>query len=81
MPAPAPPPAQNGQLYVGDQANGALLQEVVADTRQAGDGGYDLIIDDGSHSPDHQLQSLTGLWPALKTGGVYMIEASAGPSR
>jgi len=35
----------------------------------------DLIIDDGSHLPDHQLSSFAYLFPkALKGGGTYIIE-------
>lgn len=37
-------------------------------------GGFDLIIDDGSHNPDHQLLSAQILMPLLKEDGVYIIE-------
>lgn len=35
---------------------------------------FDIIIDDGSHYHEHQLQTLENLYPLLKTGGVYIIE-------
>ena len=35
---------------------------------------FDIIIDDGSHVPDHQLLTLKTLWNNLKQGGVYIIE-------
>lgn len=35
---------------------------------------FDVILDDGSHIPDHQLLTLQKLWPILKPGGVYIIE-------
>lgn len=35
---------------------------------------FNLIIDDGSHDPAHQLSSFEVLWPALVPGGIYVIE-------
>jgi hypothetical protein len=35
---------------------------------------FDIIIDDGSHRPDHQQITLEMLWPHLKSGGTYFIE-------
>lgn len=61
-----------GILYTGDQTNSTLLQKVVADA--VGLGLYDLIVDDGGHNPTAQLLSLEGLWPALKSGGIYVVE-------
>jgi hypothetical protein len=34
----------------------------------------DIIIDDGSHRPDHQLISLVTLFPYLAADGIYVIE-------
>ncbi len=61
-----------GMLYAGDQSDSALLAEVVADAEVK--GRYDIIIDDGGHNPTAQLVSLRGLWPALKSGGIYVVE-------
>jgi hypothetical protein len=36
--------------------------------------GLNLIIDDGSHIPEHQIASFTGLFDLLVPGGVYVIE-------
>jgi hypothetical protein len=36
--------------------------------------GWDIIIDDGSHLPEHQLVSFTALFPFVRPGGVYVIE-------
>ena len=33
-----------------------------------------IIIDDGSHIPEHQLLSFNELFPLLEVGGVYVIE-------
>lgn len=38
-------------------------------------GGYfDLIIDDGSHQPEHQLITASVLMPSLRPGGLYVVE-------
>ncbi len=35
---------------------------------------FDVIIDDGSHRPDHQQISFSSLFPCLAPGGLYFIE-------
>lgn len=35
---------------------------------------FDIIIDDGSHMNEHQINTFSWLWPYLKEGGLYMIE-------
>ena len=35
---------------------------------------FDVIIDDGSHVPNHQMLTLQILWSSLRAGGVYIIE-------
>ena len=56
------------QLFIGDQSDFKTLKEV------AKGGPYDVIVDDGGHQVTQQINSLIGLWPALKSGGVYFIE-------
>jgi hypothetical protein len=34
----------------------------------------DVIIDDGSHNPNHQILTLETLWKRLQSGGKYFIE-------
>lgn len=36
--------------------------------------GFDIIVDDGSHVMAHQQTTLAVLFPALKPGGLYVIE-------
>ena len=36
--------------------------------------GWDLVIDDGSHLPRHQLTSFVALYPFVRPGGLYVIE-------
>lgn len=62
-----------GQLYIGSQDNTTLLHQVVQDAYDQS-SLYDVIIDDGGHWPTHQLKTLQFLWPALKSGGIYIIE-------
>lgn len=56
------------QLFIGDQSDFDVLKEV------ANGGPYDVIVDDGGHQVIHQINSLIGLWPVLKSGGAYFIE-------
>ena len=35
---------------------------------------FDVILDDGSHVPEHQVLTLEMLWPLLVPGGVYIVE-------
>ena len=49
-------------------------EQLRAFLQQAGVEGVDVIIDDGSHRPDHQQISLSALFPCLVSGGLYFIE-------
>lgn len=42
--------------------------------RDAIGAGFDLIVDDGSHQPEHQILSALVLWPCVAPGGRYVIE-------
>jgi hypothetical protein len=53
-----------------DQSNKLMLQQYVADKHEL----FDLIIDDGSHVPAHQILTLECLWEGLKPGSCYVIE-------
>lgn len=64
--------ATGGTLYPGRQENETLLADIVSDARSS--ELYDVIVDDGGHDPVAQLKSLKGLWPALKAGGIYVVE-------
>ena len=62
------------KIRIGDQSDDQFLQEVVTDA-----GGYfDIIIDDGSHRPLHQLGSFNYLFPYLSEDGIYVIEDTGG---
>lgn len=57
------------RIYKGSQDDAALLQRMSEEC-----GGFDLIIDDGSHCCEHVLASFKTLFPLLKSGGIYAIE-------
>ena len=59
-------------LYTGSQADGSFLTRVLEDLKGK---KFDIIIDDGSHVPWHQIFSLEFLFDKfLSEGGVYIIE-------
>lgn len=35
---------------------------------------FDLIVDDGLHSPESQLSVLLNFWPCVRSGGIYVVE-------
>jgi hypothetical protein len=55
-------------LYTGDQSKLSTMQYL----RQR--GPWNIIIDDGSHVPQHMIYSLYHLWDAVVPGGLYVIE-------
>jgi hypothetical protein len=57
------------RTFVADQGNVEDLGRVVEAVPS-----FDVVIDDGSHRPDHQQISLDFLFPRLSAGGLYFIE-------
>lgn len=57
------------RIRIGDQSDISFLKSVVEEL-----GGLDVVIDDGSHLPEHQIASFQTLWPLLNIGGLYMVE-------
>lgn len=56
-------------ILVGDQSDRAFWERVRREVPP-----LDVVIDDGSHIPDHQIVSLEELLPHLRLGGVYLCE-------
>ncbi len=56
-------------VHVGDQSDAGFLAGLVDRY-----GGFDVVIDDGSHRFEHQQASLDALWGAVRVGGVYLVE-------
>jgi len=61
---------KNIHIHIGD----ATLQ----DTVEYFNNTYDIIIEDGSHLPEHQIQHFKDYNKFVKNGGVYIIEDVAG---
>lgn len=57
-------------LYMKDQANERQLRSFLQEVG----GDFDIIIDDGGHTMRQQQISFIQLFPALKKGGMYIIE-------
>jgi hypothetical protein len=61
------------RIHIGDQGDERLLRSVAAEA-----GGFDIIIDDGSHFVEHQLRTFDLLFPALSDHGIYVVEDMGG---
>jgi SAM-dependent methyltransferase len=56
-------------IRIGDQGDPAFLQSLVDEF-----GKFDIVIDDGSHLPHHQIISFQCLYPHVCDNGVYVVE-------
>jgi hypothetical protein len=56
-------------VRIGDQSDQAFLADVVSEF-----GPPDIVIDDGSHMPNHMWASFSYLYPVLTRDGVYLVE-------
>jgi len=65
-------PAQCEKLtiYSLDQSDKAALKDMSDKNPE----GWDIIIDDASHYPPHQIISFENLWPKIRPGGLYVVE-------
>jgi len=57
--------------YQVDQGSPGELRKFLAEHP---DPSFDIVIDDGSHRPDHQQVTLEALFPHVKPDGLYFIE-------
>jgi hypothetical protein len=57
-------------ILQGDMSKPTDLQRIIA----AAPGGIDVLIDDGSHVSHHQQIAFKELFPAIKPGGIYVVE-------
>jgi hypothetical protein len=69
------------RLWQADQGSKESLKSVlkqIADSPRnhlkRGERPFEIIIDDGSHQPDHQRLSFQCLWDHVAPGGFYIIE-------
>jgi predicted O-methyltransferase YrrM len=57
------------QYFIGDALeNETINQAFPKETK------FDIIIEDGSHDPSHQIQHFRDFCPYVKEGGIYIIE-------
>jgi len=56
-------------VLVGRQEDQEFLKEKVIPC-----GPFNIIIDDGGHTPEEQLASYEVMWPMLAPGGIYVVE-------
>jgi hypothetical protein len=54
----------------GDMGSRDDLRRLLRDSG----GAFDIVIDDGSHASHHQQIALATLFPAVASGGVYIVE-------
>lgn len=59
-------------LYGIDQSDSGKMRSVLRE--EFGDARLDLVVDDASHLYEHTLASFNVLFPALRPGGLYVIE-------
>jgi len=62
------------QITIGDQSHPAILNQCLRKMS----GPPEIIIDDGSHRPDHQILSMNYLFPRMAPRGIYVIEDTGG---
>lgn len=58
------------RFFCGNSADRTFLERVLEKTG----GDFDLIVDDGGHRMHEQQIALRVLWPAVRKGGVYVVE-------
>lgn len=58
------------RIYQGSQVDPVTIAKIIMDCP----GGFDVIIDDGSHRSEHIIATLNMLWPSVKQGGWYIVE-------
>lgn len=62
---------ENIKTFIVDQSN---REQLIEFKKNIGDIKFDIILDDGSHWPSHQIISFYYLNDLLKEDGVYIIE-------
>lgn len=67
---PGESPVDRYKFVQGDQTDETMWKCFQADNGT----DFDIIIDDGGHFSDQVITTYKGMWPALKSGGLYCIE-------
>lgn len=62
------------KIFIGDQGDSKFLKSVAKRAHKP----FDIIIDDGSHIPRHQVETFQTLFPLMSDHGIYVIEDTGG---
>ena len=57
------------KIFIGDQSNRDFLRSVLKEMPK-----IDIVIDDGGHKPNQQINSFDELYPNISENGVYLCE-------
>jgi cephalosporin hydroxylase len=57
------------KIVIGDQEDRAFLRRLAKKY-----GPFDVVIEDGGHRMDQQINTFEEIWPAVADGGVFLIE-------
>ena len=61
--------AEGFEIWIGDQASPEFWQEFLSKTPS-----LDIVLDDGGHTMEQQINTFKALFPALVHGGVFLCE-------
>ncbi len=62
------------RIFIGNQSDTVFLNRCIAEIGC----NIDIVIDDGSHIPAHQIKTFNTLFPVLSSHGIYVIEDTGG---
>ena len=57
------------EIVIGDQADPATHRSL-----RERHGGFDIVIDDGGHTMEQQVTTFREIYPAVRDGGLYVVE-------
>lgn len=57
------------EIYIGDQEDKEFLKKLMKKV-----GEVDIVIEDGGHTMDQQINTFNEVFPFVKEGGVFLIE-------
>ncbi len=57
------------KIFIGDQADRKFLRKIRKEI-----GPIDILIEDGGHAMNQQIATFEEMYPAIKDGGVFLIE-------
>jgi hypothetical protein len=61
--------ADGGTVIIGDQSDRDFLRALAHEI-----GPIDVVIDDGGHRMDQQINTFEELWPSVTDGGTFLVE-------